>query len=84
MTMKTPTVGDRVLMICGAMLPEETGTVIAECGTGWAHSWEVRLEDGSTTHISRYVGTAEDRGGYLVRREPANGIGTYVVTEVSK
>lgn len=76
-----PEIGDRVYMTYGAMCGEDCGTVVEKQDSDWGPSWRVELDD-KPEHkawISKYVGTAEDRGGYYVAREHA-GIGTYLVT----
>lgn len=79
MATKQPSIGDRVYFNYGAMCGDASGIVVATRVYPWARTWEVRLEDGSRTSITRYDGTAEDRGGYFVPQSTA--IGTYLVSK---
>ena len=84
MGMKTqePALDDRVVFhnpICEA---DRFARVIAKRETRFGIDWEVQYEDEPTrtNTISRYTGTAEDRGGYA-RILSGNGIGAYLVVK---
>lgn len=80
MTTKQPSIGDRVVFhnpICEA---DRVGTVIAKRESRFGVDFEVQLaETGEVKHISRYDGTAEDRGRHY-RMRNHGGIGAYLIT----
>jgi hypothetical protein len=80
METKQPSIGDRVFFFYGAMCGEATGKVIDAHEDRWGKSWTVQMDDEPSRieTINRYVGTAEDRGGYCVALQAA-GIGVYLV-----
>lgn len=82
MDTKQPAVGDRLVFVNPNCEADRFATVIAKRETNFGIDWEVQLDDGTTDTISRYAGTAEDRGGYC-RTLNHGGIGAYLIVEVA-
>jgi hypothetical protein len=80
MTTKQPSIGDRVAFhnpICEA---DRFGTVIAKRETRFGVDFQVQLEEApdELKHFGGYVGTAQDRGGYIHTLNNG-GIGAYLI-----
>lgn len=75
--MREPQIGDRVFMSYGCQHGSDEGVVMGRRDSDWGPAWTVQIKDGGIAYIHRYIGTAEDRGGYLVPSKQE--IGTYVV-----
>ena len=70
MQTRSPQIGDKVFLQYGAMCGDDVAEVIAKRETRWGVAWEIKVVDGATDTISRYVGTTKgatsEIGAYLV------------------
>lgn len=82
METKQPAIGDRLVLVNSICEADRFATVIAKRETRFGIDWEIQFEDepSRTDTISRYVGTAEDRGGYA-RTLNHGGIGAYLIVK---
>lgn len=82
METKQPAIGDRLVLVNSNCEPDRFARVIAKRETRFGIDWEIQLENDPSRidTISRYVGTAEDRGGYAYTFNHG-GIGAYLIVE---